>query len=112
MLESIDGWSLSVALIDFFTNRGQTLFISTMSFKAFEMIQLCRWSIGLLLAAAPFFVAAQTAIDEDSPWPRVRSTNGNTVTIHLPQVERWSSNSFVARAVVGVKPAGAKNESL
>jgi hypothetical protein len=58
------------------------------------------------------FVTAQSAIDEDSPWPRVRSTNGNTVTLNLPQVETWTSNSFRARAVVGVKPAGAKKESL
>src|SRR6185295_17094986 len=34
--------------------------------------------------------------------------NGGTVTMHLPQVERWTSNSFEARAVVGVKPAGKK----
>src|SRR5262245_40225694 len=81
-----------------------------MSFKAFEMIKQCRWGACLLLAAAAHFAAAQTAVDEDSPWPRVRSTNGNVVTIHLPQVERWASNSFVARAVVGVKPAGAKKE--
>jgi hypothetical protein len=34
------------------------------------------------------------------------------VTFNLPQVETWTSNSFRARAVVGVKPAGAKKESL
>jgi hypothetical protein len=67
-------------------------------------------SIALMLS--PCFLAAQTAIDEDFPWPRVRSTNGNTVTLHLPQVERWTSNSFVARAVVEVKTASAKQESL
>src|SRR5215471_1508980 len=58
---------------------------------------VCFWKFGI--AAAP------AAMDEESPWPRVRSTNGNTVTLHLPQVERWTSNSFVARAVVEVKPA-------
>jgi hypothetical protein len=67
---------------------------------------------GLFLALAPGFLAAQTALDEDSPWPRVRSTNGNTVTIYLPQVESWTSNSFVARSVVEVKPAKAKKELL
>ena len=67
---------------------------------------------GLLSLLAPGFLAAQTAIDEESPWPRVRSTNGNTVTIYLPQVERWTTNWFSARAVVEVKPAGAKKESL
>jgi hypothetical protein len=60
----------------------------------------------LRLAAAP------TPLDEESPWPRVRSTNGNTVTLHLPQVEHWTSNSFTARAAVEVKPAGAKTEAL
>jgi hypothetical protein len=64
--------------------------------------------IGCLLLLTSCFLEAQTAIDEDAPWPRVRSTNGNTVTLHLPQVERWTSNSFVARAAVEVKPAGAK----
>src|SRR5262245_13776041 len=39
-----------------------------------------RWSACLLLILAPPFLAAQTPIDEDAPWPRVRSTNGNTVT--------------------------------
>src|SRR5262245_22845965 len=66
----------------------------------------------VLFALAPILLAAQTAIDEEAPWPRVRSTNGNTVTLHLPQVERWTSNWFVARAVVEVKPLNAKKESL
>src|SRR5262245_38838461 len=52
--------------------------------------------------------AVPTALDEDAPWPRVRSTNGNTVTLHLPQVEQWTSNWFRARAVVEVKPAESK----
>jgi len=34
------------------------------------------------------------------------------VTLHLPQVEHWTSNSFVARAAVEVKPADAKKEIL
>src|SRR6185369_6679816 len=70
------------------------------------------WSASLVLVLASHFLAAQTVIDEDAPWPRVRSTNGNIVTLNLPQVESWTSNSFRARAVVGVKPAGAKKESL
>jgi len=66
----------------------------------------------MLLGLLPGLLAAQSAIDEDAPWPRVRSTNGNTVTLHLPQVERWTSNSFVARAVVEVKAARAKKDLL
>jgi len=57
-------------------------------------------------------VTAQTPLDEEAPWPRVRSTNGHTVTLHLPQVERWTSNSFSARAAVEVKLAQAKAEWL
>ncbi|HTY86094.1 MAG TPA: hypothetical protein VMB80_01405 [Candidatus Acidoferrum sp.] len=68
--------------------------------------------ISLVLALAPAMLAAPTALDEDSPWPRVRSTNGNTVTMYLPQVERWTTNWFVAQAVVGVKPARTKKEQL
>lgn len=68
--------------------------------------------IAVWLACPPVLLRAQTAIDEDSPWPRVRATNGNTVTMHLPQVERWTNNSFQARAVVAVKPANTKKESL
>jgi hypothetical protein len=49
-------------------------------------------------------------VDEQAPWPRVRTTNGHTVTLHLPQVESWTSNSFNARAVVAVKMAGTKKE--
>jgi hypothetical protein len=65
-----------------------------------------------LLALMPGFLAAQTAIDEDAPWPRVRPTNGSTVTLYLPQVDSWTSNSFVAHSVVEVKPANAKKELL
>jgi len=68
--------------------------------------------LSLLIALAPGLLLAQTALDEDSPWPRVRSTNGNSVTLYLPQVERWTTNWFVAQAVVEVKPAGAKQEQL
>lgn len=70
---------------------------------------------GWLLSLAFALVAsasAQTALDEDSPWPRVRATNGHTVTLHLPQVENWTSNSFNARAAVSLKPAGSKTEML
>ena len=66
----------------------------------------------LVLATAPRVVIAQSAIDEAAPWPRVRSTNGHTVIIHLPQVEHWTSNWFAARAVVQVKPAHAKTDLL
>src|SRR5262245_20198753 len=66
----------------------------------------------LALIGRPGLVIAQTPLDEESPWPRVRSTNGHTVTLHLPQVEAWTSNSFTARAAVEVKPAGTKKEWL
>jgi hypothetical protein len=68
--------------------------------------------LSLLLLLTPGLLAAQTAVDEDSPWPRVRSTNGNSVTFYLPQVEHWTTNWFVARSVVEVQPAGAKKELL
>jgi hypothetical protein len=64
------------------------------------------------LALTAGFVPAQTPVDEESPWPRVRSTNGHTVTLHQPQVESWTSNSFNARAAVGLKLAGSKSEWL
>src|SRR5262245_9057910 len=70
------------------------------------------WTGTILLGLSSNCLAAPAAIDEESPWPRVRSTNGNTVTLHLPQVERWTSNSFVARAAVEVKPAQSKKEQL
>src|SRR5262245_38451572 len=79
-------------------------------FEALITMRFALMSFALLFAFDLF--SALTPIDEDSPWPRVRSTNGNTVTMQLPQVERWTSNSFTARAVVGVKPADAKKESL
>src|SRR3954471_7611079 len=75
-------------------------------------------SLGRLAVAAALalvlggFTAAQMPIDEESPWPRVRTTNGHTVTLYQPQVETWTSNSFTARAAVGLKMAGAKSESL
>ena len=61
---------------------------------------------GVAVAAEP------TPLDEESPWPRERSTNGNRVVIHLPQVESWTSNSFVARSAVEVTLANSKKESL
>ena len=78
--------------------------------KCSRLVRFALVSYTLLLASSPF--AAPTPIGEDAPWPRVRSTNGNTVTLHLPQVERWTSNSFVARAAIEVKPAKAKKELL
>ncbi len=71
---------------------------------------LARGTVALALTTA--WVQAQAPLDEESPWPRVRSTNGNLVTLHLPQVERWTSNSFQARAAVEVRPAKAKTGLL
>ena len=62
----------------------------------------------IAVALAARFLAAQTPVDEEAPWPRVRSTNGHSVTLHLPQVERWTTNWFSARAAVEVKQAEAK----
>jgi hypothetical protein len=56
--------------------------------------------------------AKPTPLDEETPWPRVRSTNGHKVTFHLPQVERWTSNWFTARAAVEVKAAESKTDLL
>ena len=64
------------------------------------------FALGVIMPAS--IASAAIAIDEDAPWPRVRSTNGNTITLYLPQVERWSSNWFNARAAVEVKLANAK----
>src|SRR5690242_9060313 len=64
----------------------------------------------LILVHPPFSLAAPAPLDEQAPWPRVRSTNGYTVTLYLPQVERWTTNSFVARAAVEVKLPKTKNE--
>jgi hypothetical protein len=61
--------------------------------------------LSTLTLCLPASLEAAIAIDEGAPWPRVRSTNGNTVTLHLPQVERWTSDWFSARAAVEVKPA-------
>jgi hypothetical protein len=57
-------------------------------------------------------LAAPIPVDEDAPWPRVRSTNGHNVTLYLPQVERWTTNWFSARAAVEVKLADAKADLL
>jgi hypothetical protein len=68
---------------------------------------LCGFLTLLLLTG---FAMAQSPIDEESPWPRVRTTNGHTVTLYQPQVESWTSNSFIARAAVELKMAGAKSD--
>jgi hypothetical protein len=71
------------------------------------------WILSLTLFVATSSnvrATAYTPIDEESPWPRVRATNGNAVTIHLPQVESWTSNSFKARAAVEVKLANEKSD--
>lgn len=81
--------------------------------QRFQLLVHWPFALGLgALAMTAGFGFAQTPLDEETPWPRVRSTNGNTVTLHLPQVERWTSNSFAARAVVAVKSKDAKKESL
>lgn len=66
----------------------------------------------IAFALAMGHAGAQTPMDEEPPWPRVRTTNGHTVTLHLPHVESWTSNSFVARAAVGLRMAGSKKEWL
>src|SRR5690349_7699302 len=80
--------------------------------NAFVIAVTQLFSIGGFLVTTMALGAAPTRMDEDSPWPRVRSSNGNTVTIHLPQVESWTSNWFKARAAVEVKLAGEKSEML
>jgi hypothetical protein len=75
-----------------------------------HLVFLALVSLTCVFASAAF--TAPAPLDEDAPWPRVRSTNGHTVTLHLPQVERWTSNSFTARAAVEVKAAKAKTELL
>jgi len=64
----------------------------------------------LLLAQAS--LTAQTPLDEVAPWPRVRMANGHRMTLHLPQVERWTSNWFSARAAMEVQPVKAGKEWL
>src|SRR5436190_3760860 len=75
-------------------------------------LHLSRSVLSLFLFLLPGPLSAATAVDEEAPWPRTRSTNGHTVTLHLPQVERWTSNSFTARAAVEVKLAKTKQELL
>ena len=50
-------------------------------------------NIFLVLLLSSVTVLAQTPVDEESPWPRTRTTNGHTVTLHLPQVETWTSKT-------------------
>ena len=73
------------------------------------LYRLCFVLVALFAADC---ATAQTPLDETTPWPRERETNGNKVIIHLPQVEHWTSNSFTARAAVEVTPANSKKESL
>ena len=87
------------------TNRGDAC-----AWPAFFCLVVAGCSIALARAAG--FVAAQTPVDEGAPWPRVRTTNGHTIALHQPQVESWTSNSFNARAAVGLKLAGEKSEWL
>ena len=68
------------------------------------------WLFSLMLPLAGGMVSAQMVVDEESPWPRERSTNGNTATIYQPQVETWTKNSFAGRAAVELKLAGEKSE--
>src|SRR5438552_3976198 len=66
--------------------------------------------VGFLVVASAGFTTTPTAVDQDAPWPRVRSTNGNTVTLHVPQVERWTSNWFSARAAIELKTTKPKSD--
>ncbi len=68
------------------------------------------WLFSLMFPLAAGVVSAQMAVDEESPWPREHSTNGNTATIYQPQVETWTKNSFTGRAAVELKLAGEKSE--
>jgi hypothetical protein len=77
-----------------------------------EQHSLSALVIIIIMGCAPWVLSAQTAVDEESPWPRVRTLNGNTATLYLPEVERWTSNSFTARAVVELKPDKAKSSML
>jgi hypothetical protein len=94
------------------TESNHTAFLTTDSGRSGGFFARGIRVIVLLLMLAPGFLAAQTATDSDAPWPRTRATNGNTVTLYQPQVERWTTNWFAARAVVEVKPARATNELL
>lgn len=76
--------------------------------RAFSQVRIT----GLMLLLMSVSLVAQTPLDEDAPWPRVRSTNGYTIMIYLPQVESWNSNSFVAYSVVEVKPPNSGKELL
>lgn len=68
------------------------------------LLSVCFLQAGALSAATP--------VDEAAPWPRILALNGTRVTLHLPQVETWTSNSFTARAAVAVKPAEVSKETL
>src|SRR5262252_6609416 len=69
--------------------------------------------LGLMVLPALRLIASQPpSLDQDSPWPRKRSVDGGTVTLHLPQVERWTSNWFSARAVVEVKSPKEKGDLM
>src|SRR5258708_2018650 len=70
----------------------------------------CKAVLACAFLTTARMLIAQTPLDEESPWPRTRSTNGNTLTLYAPQVERWTSNSFSARAAVEVKLADPKQE--
>jgi hypothetical protein len=68
-----------------------------------------KFKAGVIMALAALFTGVSQsdggsiAVDEDAPWPRVRSTNDHTVTSYQPQVERWTTYSFSARSAVEVK---------
>jgi hypothetical protein len=71
-----------------------------------------RFTAALFLLTLAATVSAQIVMDEYSPWPRTRNTNGNTATIYQPQVETWTKNSFTGRSAVELKLAGQKGEQF
>ena len=94
------------------SSRGNRAFPFTAARRIKNVFTLGLWAVSLLLFLAPSGLLAQQAVDEDAPWPRVRSANGNTVTLYQPQVESWTSNSFNAYAAVEVKAANAGQSQL
>src|SRR5262249_79297 len=65
--------------------------------SAFLALLLQALAAGLMIFT--ILVSARAAeLEEEIAWPCTRSTNGNSVTMYQPQVERWTSNWFMARA--------------
>jgi hypothetical protein len=65
----------------------------------------------VLLAVALFLPAAARAADGDETarleWPReIRGANGDVLTVHQPQVDRWADDHLEARIAVALQIAG------